>query len=231
MEETLTPRRRDVGGLSTIQFDGPQGAATIVLFHGYGADAADLAPLAFELDLPTPARWAFPDAPLPLEGGVGRAWFSIDVSAIERAQRTGQSVDLSGPEPAGLAQARVAAGRFLQELGVPWSRLILGGFSQGAMLAVDLALRAPENPRGLIILSGNLLCADSWRKLAAARKGLPFFQSHGRSDPILGYAGARKLEVLLTEAGLEGSLLNFDGGHAIAPIVLERMREFLSRLA
>src|SRR5262249_48823517 len=163
-----------------IEFPAPKDAPTVVLFHGYGADGADLAPLAMELDLPRPVRWLFPDAPLPLDWG-GRAWFPIDVAAIDRAQRTGQAVDWSNEGAA--APAR----RFLESLGVPWSRLILGGFSQGSMLATELALNAPENPLGLVILSGNLINAAEWGKLAPRRRGLPFFQSHGIADPVLGF--------------------------------------------
>jgi phospholipase/carboxylesterase len=226
MEETLTPRRRTIAGLPTIEFPAPQGAPTIVVFHGYGADGADLAPLAGELTLKKPARWLFPDAPQKLDWG-GRAWFPIDVEAINRAQMTGVAVDYSESDPARLESARQSVGAFLEELGVPWKDLILGGFSQGAMLSADLALRAPEKARGLFLLSGNLLNAQTWRALAAKKKGLPFFQSHGSADPILGFKGALALEKVLTEGGLDGKLLRFEGGHAIPPEVAEGLRAFL----
>ena len=230
MEETLTPRRRVLGGLDTLEFGGDKDLPTIVLFHGYGADGADLAPLAYELSLPKPARWAFPAAPLELDFG-GRAWFHIDVPAIERAQREGKSADFSRGEPSGLPAARQAAMAFLEELGVPWDKLILGGFSQGAMLAADLCLRAPSSPRGLVMLSGKLLNAAEWGKLAAGRKGTPFFMSHGSVDPILGFQGALAMEKLLKDAGWRGSLLRFEGGHAISQEVLEGLKDFLTRLS
>ncbi|MDE2039173.1 MAG: hypothetical protein KGO96_06265 [Elusimicrobia bacterium] len=222
-------RRRQLAGLSALELPAPGQAATIVLFHGYGADGADLAGLAQALALPRPARWLFPDAPLSLEWG-GRAWFPIDAAAIERAQRAGTPLDWSDSGAGDLERAAATAGEFLQALGAGWGDLILGGFSQGAMLAAELALRAPENPRGLVLLSGNLINAAAWRRLAPARRGLPFFQSHGSVDPILGFPGALKLEALLRGAGLKGRLLRFEGGHAIAPEVLESLRDFLSRL-
>jgi len=229
VEETLTPKRREIAGLSTLEFEAPAGSPTIVLFHGYGADGADLAPLAFELDLPRPARWLFPDAPLSLGEWGGRSWFEIDAADIERAQRTGQSVDWSDRVPP-MQEASDQALEFLAALGVPWSKLILGGFSQGSMLALDLALRAPENPLGLVLLSSNLIKRDEWARLAPKRKGLPFFQSHGLVDPILGLPGALKLESLLKSAGLSGSLLKFEGGHAIPPEALSALRDFLGKL-
>ena len=215
--------------METIEFPAPPDAPTIVIFHGYGADGADLAPIAQEIRLPRPARWLFPDAPLPLDWG-GRAWFQIDVQSIDRAQRTGKPVDWSDSDPAALEDARSAAGDFIESLRVPWQKLILGGFSQGAMIATDLALRAPESVRGLAVLSGNLINAKHWAELAPRRKGLPFFMSHGSADPILGFQGALRLEKLLKDAGLEGSLLRFEGGHAIPPEVLDGLGAFLSRL-
>lgn len=229
MEETLTPRRREIAGLSTLEFEAAAGAPVVVFFHGYGADGADLAPLAFELDLPRPARWLFPDAPLSLGEWGGRSWFPIDTADIERAQSSGQSIDWSDRVPP-MQQASDQALEFLAALGVPWSKLILGGFSQGSMLALDLALRAPENPLGLVVLSGNLIKSRDWSLLAPKRKGLPFFQSHGIVDPILGLPGALKLEGLLKSAGLSGTLLKFEGGHSIPPEALSALRDFLAKL-
>jgi phospholipase/carboxylesterase len=229
VEETLKPRRVVIGGLDTVEFPAPEDAPTIVIFHGYGADGADLAPLALELGLSKAARWLFPDAPLPLDWG-GRAWFAIDVQSIDRAQRTGKPVDWSDSDPAALEDARGAAGSFIEELRVPWQKLILGGFSQGSMMATDLALRAPETPRGLVVLSGNLICAKHWRELAPRRKGMPFFMSHGSADPILGFPGALKLEQLLREGGLDGKLLRFEGGHAIPPEAQDGLRSFLGKI-
>lgn len=200
-----------------------------MFFHGYGADGADLRPLAREIPVGKPWRWEFPDGPLELPFG-GRAWFPIDVEAIEAAQRTGRSVDFSKRTFDGFDVVRKSVQEFLDYLGVPMREVVLGGFSQGAMLAVDLALRAEESPLGLVILSGNLMNEAEWKKLAPRRKGLRFFQSHGIADPILGFQGARRLEALLAEAGLEGRLLAFEGGHAIPLEAVERLGGFLDGL-
>lgn len=228
------PARRRYGPLDCIVFDAPGADKTIVLFHGYGADAADLAPLAREIRLARLARWVFPNAPLQLELGFltsGRAWFPLDMAAFEEAQRKGEHRDLSGAEPPGLAQTRALVESFLAALGGDFSRLVLGGFSQGAILATDLSLRALESPLGLAILSGNLMNEKEWRALAPSRKGLPFFQSHGFYDPLLGHAGAQRLEKLLREAGLAGSLFSFEGGHEISLEVLDKLTVFLDSLA
>jgi phospholipase/carboxylesterase len=226
--------RRKIGPLDCITYKGDAGSPTLVLFHGYGADGADLAPIASELPVRVPIHAAFPDGPLVLRiDGVasGRAWFPIEVEAIQKASMSGTSVDWSAAEPHGMPEGRAAVTEFLKSLGVPWSQLIIGGFSQGGILAVDLALRAPEPPLGLIVLSANLINEKEWRVLARARKGLPFLQSHGTSDPILGYQGAKRLETLLKDNGLKGEMLSFEGGHGIPVSVIEAMGRFIESLA
>ena len=226
--------RSKIGPLEAVDFNPKAAGPVIVFFHGYGADAADLAPLAGEIALPKPVRWVFPDAPIAIPLGpytTGRAWFNLDVERFQKAQLAGTTIDMSQMEPEGLAQARETALEFLRALGVPWDRLILGGFSQGAMLAADLSLRAEKPPRGLVVLSGSLISESIWKKLAPARKGLPFFLSHGTADSILGYSGAQQLDRVFQEAGLAGQLLTFDGGHEIPPEVMASLGEFLSRLA
>jgi phospholipase/carboxylesterase len=204
-------------------------AKTIVCFHGYGADMRDLAPLAFETPAKTPFTWLFPDAPDVLDWG-GRAWWPIDVEAFEAAQRGGKPRDLSGGEPEGLAEARLAADSFLKELAVPAERLVLMGFSQGAMLAVDVAMRMKSSPAGVAVLSGTLVDAVSVKALAPARKGMPFFQSHGSVDPILGFMQALALEKELMSAGWRGKLMRFEGGHAIPGDVLAALGAWLDTL-
>ncbi|UPT73624.1 MAG: dienelactone hydrolase family protein [Elusimicrobiota bacterium] len=217
------------GNLDAIELSsGKEGALTVVCLHGYGADMRDLAPLAQEIETQRPVDWLFPDAPETLDWG-GRAWFPIDVQAFEEAQRTGKPRDLSLKEPEGMSWAREELQKFIAELAVPWNRLVLMGFSQGAMLAVDLAAQAPEPPAGVAILSGTLVNKAPLAELAAKKKGLPFFMSHGSVDPILGFPQARALEKVLVEAGWRGQLQRFEGGHGIPPEVLYPLGRWLDK--
>ena len=201
-------------------------ALTVICLHGYGADMRDLAPLAQELETKRPITWFFPDAPEVLDWG-GRAWFPIDVAAFEEAQRTGNARDLSLREPPGLEWAREELQRFIKALERPWENIVLMGFSQGAMLAVDLALRAETTPAGVAILSGTLVDKKAVVELGPSKKGMPFFQSHGSVDPILGFAQARALEKVIIEAGWKGQLRRFEGGHAIPADMLEGLKGWL----
>jgi|CXWL01.1.fsa_nt_gi phospholipase/carboxylesterase len=224
-----TPKMVRFGNLDAIEIPNTDPKAlTVVCLHGYGADMRDLAPLAEELETKRPITWFFPDAPEVLDWG-GRAWFPIDVAAFEEAQRTGSPRDLSLREPPGLEWAREELQRFIKGLDKPWGEIVLMGFSQGAMLAVDLALRAETPPAGVVILSGTLVDKKTVVELAPQKKGLPFFQSHGSVDPILGFAPARALEKVLVEAGWKGQLRRFEGGHAIPAETLEGLKGWLEK--
>jgi phospholipase/carboxylesterase len=221
------PRLVRFGNLEAIELpNSDPKALTVICMHGYGADMRDLAPLTQELQTKRPLRWLFPNAPEQLEWG-GRAWFPIDVAAFEEAQRAGKARDLSGHAPEGMARAREEMQSFINELGVPWEKIVLMGFSQGAMMAVDLAVRAEGMPAGVAILSGTLVDEKTLASLAAKKKGLPFFQTHGSVDPILGFAQALALEKILTGGGWTGNLQRFEGGHAVPPEAMETLRAWL----
>ena len=210
--------------------------SAVILFHGYGANARDLAPLASEIGAGPHTLWLFPEGNLALDSFGSRAWWQIDLVALGEAVAEGRRRDRTLEMPPGLPQARETALRLLAaletEFAIPAARVVLGGFSQGAMLATDTTLHLPVDPAGLLILSGTLLCQDVWAELAQRHRGLGFFQSHGEHDLLLDIGAARELNRLLLEAGLDGSFLSFPGGHEIPGRVIEQARLFLaSRLA
>lgn len=211
---------------------GDQPRALVVLCHGYGAPGHDLVGIGAEIlstrpELVGRVRFAFPEAPLPLPGMDGRAWWHIDVARFQRAAMTGEIDKLLDEVPDGLPSARKALMATVDELvrtsGVPMSRVLLGGFSQGAMVTTDLALRLDEAPAALAILSGTLINRAEWTKLAGKRRGLHVLQSHGTSDPILPYTAALELKKLLESAGLSVDFTSFAGGHGIDGAVVEKL--------
>lgn len=209
----------------------------VVLLHGFGAPGDDLVPLWRTVDVPPQVRWVFPAAPLSLPsmgfGMESRAWWMIDVLALERAIATGEERDLSQDHPEGLDEARRAVLEMLEgvdETLAP-SRLILGGFSQGAMLALDVALHTDRELAGLVQLSGTLLDEEAWKPRLASRAGLPVLQSHGSADPLLPFAMAERLRDLLRSAGLEVDFVPFRGGHEIPGPALERLEALIRRVA
>ncbi len=225
-----TVRRITIGGLDAFDVGGPGDGPTIVLLHGYGADANDLLPLHAHMSAPTGTRWIVPDAPLslgisPLFGG--RAWFHIDQAALEQAMTTGSHRDRSKTTPVGLDEARETVMQVLAELGTPLSKVVLAGFSQGAMVATEVALSLPTNVAAMVLFSGTLLHEDVWRAMASRHGGLRFYQSHGRHDPLLSIDAARRLNELLNGSGLTGQLHEFPGQHEIPMVVLNAAATFI----
>lgn len=216
--------------------------AAIIFCHGFGAPGDDLVPLQSELVRLQPslasARFYFPAAPLSLGGfgwGDSRAWWMIDMEALVALQQGDPDAlrEFRKQEPEGLARARNLLKKLVLDVaaqtGLPMNRVVLGGFSQGAMLTTDVALRLEEAPAGLAVLSGTLLVEDEWRAKARTRAGLPVFQSHGRQDPLLGFEAAGWLRELLESSGLAVEFHAFDGGHGIGPEVVPALASFLAR--
>jgi phospholipase/carboxylesterase len=211
--------------------DGP----VVVLMHGFGAPGDDLVGLWRVLDVPHALRFVFPEAPvsLPEFGPYGaRAWWRLDLSELEAAQR-GERRDRSHEDPEGLAPAREAASAMLDavqtRLNVDGSRIVLGGFSQGAMVACDVTLRSERPLAGLVLLSGTLLARQIWEPAMPARSALPIFQSHGRTDALLPFDRAVELRDMWRAAGAQVRFEEFGGGHEIPQSVLTALGEFLRR--
>ncbi|MEM9190358.1 MAG: dienelactone hydrolase family protein [Myxococcota bacterium] len=208
----------------------------VVLLHGFGAPGTDLVPLWRVLDVPRETRFAFPEAPLVLAemGGFdSRAWFMIDTAALERAMMRGETRDMSDRVPDGLPEARGQLAECLDglvdALKPPPEGLILGGFSQGSMMALDHALHFDRKLAGVVIWSGTLLAKDEWVPRMASRSGLPVLQSHGRSDPLLSFELAERLRDHLVEAGWEHTFEPFRGAHEIPSPVLRSFESFVAR--
>ncbi len=210
----------------------------LVLLHGYGAPGEDLVPLARQLAVPREMRFAFPAAPhalgdAPLTPGGARAWWQLDMPQMQRAVVARDFESLTRSVPVGLAEARANIEALLDalelECSVSRSQLVLGGFSQGAMLATDVALHTEKPPAALAILSGSLVAKDEWLALMPGRKGLPVLQSHGRADPVLSFEVAEQLRDHLSAAGLAVEFYAFNGGHGIPDGAYDTLAKFLKR--
>jgi phospholipase/carboxylesterase len=210
--------------------DGP----AILLCHGFGAPGDDLCSLSRVIDAPRGARWFFPEAPLSVDlgyGAQGRAWWPIDMMRLQMAIARGERASLADQTPEGLASAREALEGCIEELivkhNVKRDRLIIGGFSQGAMITTEIALMASEPFAGLAILSGSLLSQARWRSaVKASGPKLHVLMSHGRADPILPFEGAESLRQMLEEASAKVAWVPHNGQHEIPMIVVEKLGAF-----
>ncbi|MCH2182816.1 MAG: dienelactone hydrolase family protein [Mariniblastus sp.] len=205
-------------------------AGAVVLCHGFGAPGTDLAPIADEWfgSYPElkPVRFLFPAAPLELDPVYdARAWWEIDIERVQKLMETGEFRELRNSQPPRLAECRLMVQQLVEQACDQWKLLpgqvVVGGFSQGAMLTTDLVLNAPTTLGGLICWSGSLINEAQWRSQAAANQQTAVVQSHGTMDPILPFAGAEALRDLLLENGYPLEFIRFTGQHAIPPEALK----------
>ena len=234
-------RQERLGGLQVRIFGGSDGKGggdgpVVILLHGFGAPGDDLVSLWQVLDAPRGTRFVFPEGPLSLSLGFGesRAWWMIDMERLNRDIAAGRLRDLSRDVPKGLAEARRRLIALLDDverrLGANPNKTILGGFSQGAMLSCDVALRTERPLAALVLMSGTLLAKEEWVPLMPKRKGLRVLQSHGSADPLLPFSLAEQLRELLSQAGLAVEWVSFRGGHEIPEIVVKQLGAFIRQV-
>ncbi|GAP35847.1 alpha/beta hydrolase [Piscinibacter sakaiensis] len=199
--------------------------AVLVMLHGLGMDPAVLRPFVASLALP--AWTLLPTGPARADDGQPAWW---PVAADKRAARlaAGPS-DLHDRHPAGRPLARQALAERLLAARRDFGALplVLAGFSQGAMLAVDYTLLAdPAAPRpdALVLLSGSCIAVDEWRPALGRLRGLPALVAHGRDDPDLGVFAGERLRDTMRAGGACVDWLPFDGGHQLPLVAWRALR-------
>lgn len=194
--------------------------ADVVLLHGYAMQADDLSPFAAALNVP--ATYYFPQSDLAVPGGF--AWWP---ALEQRGQSNAGPRDLALEDPPSRAAARGGLEGFLQALPSQPRALVLGGFSQGGMLALDFALFTPRTLTALILLSSSRIALGAWLPRAARLRGLPIFISHGRADGDLAFEAGEALCEFVRAAGAEVTWCPFEGGHEVPLPVWRQLRKFL----
>jgi phospholipase/carboxylesterase len=190
----------------------PVGA--VVWMHGLGADGWDFVPLVRELDLPEdlPLRFIFPHAPVrPVTINNGyemRAWYDVAMADFGRL-----------PDERGIRQSQAQVEAFIareNSRGIPASRIVLAGFSQGGAIALHTGLRHTEALAGILALSTYLPLAESLaREAADANERVPVFMAHGTQDPVIPLALAQASRATLQARGLAPEWHDYPMPHSV----------------
>lgn len=212
---------------------GGEGPPTIVLLHGYGSAESDWVPFVDSVHVPSNARFIFPRGPETAArtdgAAMGRGWWRLDLAPQMRKGVLG--ADLSAVKTIGIEKAARAVRALLVQQGNSAAQpFILGGFSQGAMVAAQVALLSSEPLQALVLLSGTIVNERLWKTHYARRRGLRVFISHGRSDAILSFDVADRMRKSMAAAGMQVTWFPFDGGHEIPVKVLTALDEFLAHM-
>jgi phospholipase/carboxylesterase len=207
---------------------GGSGPPTLVLLHGYGCSALAWQPFTKTIALPAGGRFIFPEAPLTVSADrpdTQRAWCRFELPSHGQE---GDASDLSWAQCPGIRTAAANLRALLQQIEQPGARPVLGGFSQGAMVASEVAFTSSQPLAALVILSGSTVDESRWRPGLARRAGLRVFISHGRSDTTFSFARAARFAAELEAAGLNVTWMPFDGGHEIPAVVVVALNHFLA---
>jgi phospholipase/carboxylesterase len=201
----------------------PSARVAVVMLHGREMCGADLSP--FAATLAKDAYWLFPDA--PLAAGRARTWWSIDSEQRIRAQHAGP-MELSAMDPPGRAEARTYLDAIMQPLAQP---VVLAGFSQGGMLAMDYVLHGGKRPAALALLSTTRIAIADWTEHAAALRDLPVLVAHGHDDRELAFHAGELLRDFASEHGARVTWLPFDGGHQLPFVVWRALKQLAASVS
>jgi phospholipase/carboxylesterase len=188
--------------------------------HGRGADEHDLAPLLHALDPDGDFVGLLPRGPLSLPPG-GSHWYVL--------RQVGSPDRETFLETFGVLSSWVD--RVLEENDLGADRLVLGGFSQGAVMAYSLGLAAGRaRPAAILAFSGFIPRVEGFEPDLESRAGLPVSISHGSLDPIISAEFAREARKRLEAAGLAVSYREDPVPHTISSGALAQAKQVLSEL-
>lgn len=187
---------------------------TLVLLHGRGAGEHDLFPLLDAIDPERRLRGLTPGGPLSLPPG-GRHWYRL--------------AGIPTPDPDTFWPSFHALSELLDSLQTP---LVLGGFSQGAVMSYALGLgRGPEKrPAALLPLSGFMPRVDGLELDLGDLAGFPVAIQHGSLDPVISVEWSREARDALTAAGADVVYHEASFQHAVDPAFVPRLRAVISHV-
>src|SRR3954453_6803518 len=180
----------------------------VIWLHGLGADGHDFEPIVPELRLKKPVRFVFPHAPMrPVTINQGmrmRAWYDI-------LQLGG------GPEDdAGLRASQKLTEKLIRGQGLPASKVVLAGFSQGGAIVLQTALRYPERLAGVVALSTYLPIATTVAaERSEANRDILLFMAHGQYDDLIPLARARASREHLEKLGYKIEWHDYPMPHSV----------------
>lgn len=209
---------------------GAEPLGSVIWLHGLGADGHDFEPIVPELSLPAdlPLRFVFPHAPtrpVTVNGGmIMRAWYDIlSFDGDGRSDEEGLRASARSLESLIAAET---------ERGIPASRIVLAGFSQGGAVALHTGLRHGAPLAGLLLLSTYLPLPRAFGpevidNPAKQPVSTPVFMAHGSFDPVLPFELGRESKALIETAGYAVEWHEYPMAHQVCAPEIADIREFL----
>lgn len=189
---------------------------TLVFMHGLGDSLAGWSFLPDALDLPW-LEVVLVQAPIPY--GPGWAWYDLDPS-LRSTPKT--KIDI--------AESRDRVSELLVHLGLEPSKTFLGGFSQGAVMALETGLRSDETFAGLLPISGYVPLIEEYpAAFGEAIANQRILATHGHWDQVIPHAFAQAQMTELSRRGAPLEFESFDKAHDIEiHDEMDRIRSWIS---
>lgn len=202
-------------------------AWSVIWLHGLGADGNDFAPIVPNLVRPDwpGIRFVFPHAPMRAvtinNGATMRAWYDIVSMEIDkRADEVGLRESMADLD------ALINRER---DRGIPLSRIILAGFSQGGAVVLAHMLRQQIPVAGVMALSTYLpFASKNAEEMTEAAKSIPIFMAHGKFDPVVSMGLGESSCQQLQQLGLTVQFRSYPMQHNVCPEEIHAMSDWLS---
>lgn len=208
---------------------GDNPTASVIWLHGLGADGNDFVPVVDELGLPPQlaVRFIFPHAPMqPVtinSGFIMRAWYDVfnqDMSFRE--------------DKAGVRRSQQEIEKLItieKDRGIGASRIVLAGFSQGGVIALQTGLRHSERLAGIMALSSYLPLASTLAaEASAANRNVPIFMAHGTADPLIPLPLASLSREHLKQQGYQVEWHQYLMPHSVCLEEIQEIGQWLQRV-
>jgi phospholipase/carboxylesterase len=186
--------------------------------HGRGTDEFDLLPVLEAVDPGRRLVGLSPRAPLSLPPG-GAHWYIV------------KRVGYPDPETfdASLRELSAWLDALPDDLGLPWDRIVLGGFSMGAVMSYATGLGPGRpTPAGIMALSGFIPTVEGFDLELERARGLPVAIAHGTADPVISVEFARDARRRLEAAGAALTYRESPVPHTIDPAIVPDLRRWLA---
>ena len=203
--------------------------ATIIWTHGLGADGHDFEGIIPELKVDTlNIRFIFPHAPIQpitINGGMAmRGWYDIkNITNIER------EVDNNGIQDSVNRVLKIIDTQISE--GIPSEKIILAGFSQGGVIALNTAFQCKHKLGGVLALSTYLPNWDHFKAQNLKHNNdIPFVIAHGSLDPVVPYQAGQHLFNTLNNEGFKVDFHTYPMQHQVCLEEIQMLSKWIFKI-
>lgn len=203
--------------------------ATIIWTHGLGADGHDFEGIIPELKVDElNIRFIFPHAPvqpITINGGMAmRGWYDIkNITSLER------EVDNNGIQDSVDRILKIIDAQLAE--GIPSEKIILAGFSQGGVIALNSAFQCEHQLGAVIALSTYLPNWDHFKsKNINKNNGIPFIVAHGTVDPVVPFQAGQHLETTLKDEGFNVDFHSYPMQHQVCLEEIQMLSKWIFKI-